>query len=219
MDHNNPFASAPAFRAFRDADTISHRFYNFTIGALLVWGFALTAMIQSQFSDLKITWPVIIGYIICVIVGVLCSHGGAILSLIGYHLIIAPMAIILGPFLAGFSGTEIQHAMLLTGGIMFSMMAVATFWPKACQNMGSFLFWALLGAILFEVAFAVFYGARSHWTDYIIAGIFALYIAHDWAEAQAKPKTFDNAVDSVIHLFVDLINLFIRILAASKNDD
>ena len=34
----------------------------------------------------------------------------------------------------------------------------------------------------------------------------------DWARANAIPKTADNAVDSAASLYMDIINLFLRIL-------
>ena len=52
--------------------------------------------------------------------------------------------------------------------------------------------------------------------------IFSLYIAHDFSVAQMYPKTIDNAVDSALDIYLDIINLFIRILsiiARSKNND
>jgi FtsH-binding integral membrane protein len=34
----------------------------------------------------------------------------------------------------------------------------------------------------------------------------------DWYRAQAYPKTVDNAIDSAVDLYLDIINLFIRLL-------
>ena len=54
------------------------------------------------------------------------------------------------------------------------------------------------------------------------AGIFTLYIGYDWYKAQAYPKTLDNAVDSALDLYLDIINLFLkilRILAKARSDD
>ena len=49
--------------------------------------------------------------------------------------------------------------------------------------------------------------------------IFSLYIGYDWYRAQAYPKTLDNAVDSAIDLYIDIVNLFLRILALMSRDD
>ena len=38
------------------------------------------------------------------------------------------------------------------------------------------------------------------------------YIGFDWSRANSIPKTLDNAVDSAASLYMDIINLFLRIL-------
>ena len=56
--------------------------------------------------------------------------------------------------------------------------------------------------------------------DYIVALIFCGFIGFDWAKAQVFPKTLDNAVDSAADIYVDVANLFIRILAITgKSND
>ena len=49
--------------------------------------------------------------------------------------------------------------------------------------------------------------------DYIFVIIFSLYIGYDWQKSQAYPPTLDNAVDSAADIYVDIVNLFIRLLA------
>ncbi len=41
---------------------------------------------------------------------------------------------------------------------------------------------------------------------------FCGYIGYDWGRANQIPKTMDNAVDSAAALYMDIINLFLRIL-------
>ncbi|MBT7579493.1 MAG: hypothetical protein HN633_12065, partial [Candidatus Marinimicrobia bacterium] len=42
--------------------------------------------------------------------------------------------------------------------------------------------------------------------------IFCGYIGYDWGRANQIPKTLDNAVDSAAALYMDIINLFLRVL-------
>ena len=42
--------------------------------------------------------------------------------------------------------------------------------------------------------------------------IFSGYVGYDWSKAQIFPKTLDNAIDSAADIYVDIVNLFIRIL-------
>ena len=49
-------------------------------------------------------------------------------------------------------------------------------------------------------------------TAWIGAVVFSVYIAYDFHRAQAFPKTLDNAVDSALDIYLDIINLFLKIL-------
>ena len=67
---------------------------------------------------------------------------------------------------------------------------------------------------------ALLLGFAVGWIDFIVVGIFTLYVGFDWSRAQAYPKTIDNAVDSAIDIYMDIINLFVRILSIlSRHDD
>ncbi len=48
--------------------------------------------------------------------------------------------------------------------------------------------------------------------DGAVALLFCGYIGYDWARANQIPKTVDNAIDSAAALYMDIINLFLRIL-------
>jgi FtsH-binding integral membrane protein len=50
-----------------------------------------------------------------------------------------------------------------------------------------------------------------------VAALFCGYIAYDWAKAQEESPTADNAVDACVGLYLDIINLFLRILSSSSS--
>ena len=57
-------------------------------------------------------------------------------------------------------------------------------------------------------------------TDWIVAGVFSLYIGFDVWRSQQFPKTVDNAVDCALDIYLDLANLFIRLLSIlARKDD
>ena len=49
-------------------------------------------------------------------------------------------------------------------------------------------------------------------TSWIAAGVFSLYIGYDVYRSQQFPKTVDNAVDCALDIYMDIANLFLRIL-------
>lgn len=51
---------------------------------------------------------------------------------------------------------------------------------------------------------------------YFAAAIAGICMSYDWAKAQNNRKTLDNAVDSAVSLYLDIINLFLRLLNRSS---
>ena len=70
---------------------------------------------------------------------------------------------------------------------------------------------ALLGALLCEIILLIF-GVRQQWMSWIAAGLFSLYLGYDIYRSQQYPKTVKNAVASAMDIYMDLGNLFIRLL-------
>ena len=78
----------------------------------------------------------------------------------------------------------------------------------------------LIASIVIEVLGMLIFKWSMNFMDYIVALIFCGFIGFDWARAQVFPKTLDNAVDSAADIYVDVANLFIRILAITgKSSD
>ena len=49
--------------------------------------------------------------------------------------------------------------------------------------------------------------------DFLVALIFCGYIGFDWSRAQRYPKTINNAIDASVDIYVDIVNLFVRVLS------
>jgi FtsH-binding integral membrane protein len=201
-------------RQISDSKEISASLYNFVIGAVLLWGFFLTGVIQHQFANVVMGWPIVIGYFVSCLIGVLLSRSSnAFLSFLGYHFIVVPTGVILGPFVNKLSPQVLQNTLLLTGGVTFGMMGSATVFPAIFLKMGRALFFSLIILLVVSLASMFLFPSARAFTiiDYVAAGIFSLYIAYDYARAQVIPKTMDNAIDVCIALYLDIINLFIRL--------
>ena len=80
------------------------------------------------------------------------------------------------------------------------------------------LFWALLIAIVVQLVMMFVFEQHLTILDWAVALIFCGFIGGDWAVAMSLEKTVDNAVDSAATLYLDIINLFIKILSIMKED-
>lgn len=203
---------------------LSLRAYNLIIGLVLLWGFAINILMCKFCTKTFMSWnpiAVVIGYFIVASIGILMSDlsDNPFISFIGYTMVVLPVGVILSIGLAEYDKISIMNALLTTTVVTVIMIILATVIPDIFLSMGKVLFISLIVVVICELIF-MFIGLTtpSFW-DFIVALIFCGYIGYDWAEAQEKPRTLDNAVDSVVGLYLDIINLFIRILSASSKSD
>ena len=208
-------------------DEMSARAYNLLIGAVLLWGFVINALMCIYLTDTFMEWNftmVLIGYFIIAIAGICLSisSDSAFISFIGYNLVVLPVGVVLSIFirLSEVTNYDIVNTLYVTAGLTLFMMAAATIFPGFFSKLESVLFMTLLGVIVVEfIAIMINKSLPSQW-DLLVAGLFCLYIGYDWGKAQALSKTADNAVDVCVGLYLDIINLFMRLLSSkSKKRD
>ena len=111
----------------------------------------------------------------------------------------------------GISSSVVRDAFLYTLLISLGMVALSMIVPNLFAKLGGALLGCLFGLIICEVALLIFHVDQVV-TDWIAAGLFSLYIGYDIYRSQQFPKTVDNAVDSALDIYLDIANLFLRIL-------
>ena len=92
------------------------------------------------------------------------------------------------------------------------MMFLGTLFPAFFQRIVRALTVALIVVIIVEVVEVFIFKIHHGFLDWIVVIIFCGYIGYDWGRANRIPKTLDNAIDCAAALYMDIINLFIRIL-------
>ena len=123
------------------------------------------------------------------------------------------MGLLLTSYLTLFTEATIYSAFLATGIIVVSMMLISLFFPAFFLSLGRVLIFALLGSIAVELIGGLLLHYPMFWMNYVIVVIFAGYVGFDWAKAQVYPKTMDNAIDSAADIYIDIVNIFIRLLS------
>ena len=197
--------------------------YNITIGIILLWGFLVNTIMcvffQDTFCNLNPTM-VLIGYFVVALAGIGMNEfsDNPIVSFIGYNLVVLPVGVVLSICLKDYYMSSIVQAFILTTLITIVLIIVSSIKPEIFLSMGKTLFICLSAVIVIEFIMILF-GNVPKWWDWIVALLFCGYIGYDWAEAQNNAKTLDNAIDSAVALYLDIINLFLRLLGSSKDDD
>ncbi|ANI18891.1 TPA: Bax inhibitor-1 family protein [Pseudomonas aeruginosa] len=197
---------------------ISASVYNLILGAVLLWGFALNWWMVATIptETIKAINPLvfIIGYFASAIVGCIFifSSKNPIISFFGYNMIVVPIGLVLVMFIPGHSQENIIAAVRVTTLLTVSMMVLGTLFPAFFKRIEAALFWALCITIVVELLQIFVFDVKLGVMDWIVAAIFCGYVGVDWGRANQIERTVDNAVDSAASLYLDIINLFVRVL-------
>lgn len=197
----------------------SQAFYAAT-GLALAWGFGLTAILASVFKNY---YPSFIGVIllgiVTPIIGIIIAARSSkvAVSFLGYNMICIPFGVILGPVLDRYSAYVIQNVFTMTLGIALIMTISGILFPNFYSRIGGALSMAILAFLIISIIGMFIAPLRnSNFIHYIGAGIFSLYIGYDMFRASFVPRTFDNAVDIAIDLYLDILNLFLQLLSIDR---
>ena len=204
-------------------DSIDVRVYNLVIGGLLLYGFALNALLVELFSDrlasMERPWFLVIIYFVCCIAGsFLARSTKPLVSFAGYNLIALPIGLLLAAVLPGFPKSEVMTAIVATAAVTAGMVAVSMLIPDFFAKIGRALFFSLIIGIVVQLVAVLLLGYGGNAFNWFFVILFSLYIGYDWYRAQAYPKTLDNAIDSAIDLYLDIVNIFLRIIYILNND-
>ena len=197
-------------------DTIDSRKYNTAIGVMLLYGFILNAILVVVARNFFMAMnPIVflIGYFALAFVGSLIVNASRkpIISFLGYNMICVPIGGLLAIIVPTYPIGDIIAAIIATALVTGAMMILATIFPDFFSKLGIVLFVSLLIGIVIEFI-AILLGYGGDVFNWLFVGIFSLYIGYDWYKAQQYPKTIDNAIDSAVDLYLDIINIFIRLL-------
>lgn len=207
---------------------MSERAYNIALGGVVLYGIIVNILICSFGSDYALSLvstvnPILllIGYLVLVFAGSFLSmkSHNPLISFLGYNMIVLPLGIMIAILVQGYGGIGneiVVDAFMYTLGITLVIVGLSCLLPRLFLKMGGFLFAALLGMLVVEIIAFLFFGG-TNWSAYIFAGIFSLYIGYDIQKAQLYPRTLDNAIDSAIDIYLDIANLFVRILSILGN--
>lgn len=215
-----------------DAKFISDKAFYAVVAATLLFGFAVYALEVILLGDIISQWVYgggnylifVICYFVMAIAGVCINSFSRkpLLSFIGYCLVVLPIGAVLALVVPYQSLGVVRSAFLVTTilAVVFGLLAVL--YPRFFYSVWKILSLSLLIALIWSLI-AMFTGAYFTsgyvWLDWLVVLIFCCYIGFDISLAKSRPKTLDNAVDSACGLYLDIINLFIRLLAIFGRND
>lgn len=204
-----------------DAVEVDARTYNLVLGGVVIYGLVLNIIMCAALgSRMARVNPIalLIGYLISCLAGIFMSHKSSnpIVSFIGYNLVVVPCGLILSITVSAYTrsgaGDLVLQAFIYTAIITACMIGLSIAIPEFFSKLGGLLLGALIGLVLAELINIFFIHKDQSYIAWIGAAIFSLYIGYDYWRAQQYAKTIDNAVDSAVDIYLDIINLFLKIL-------
>ncbi len=212
------------------AQELSETKYNFIIGAALTWGFGLNYLMLRFAGPMLINLvygagmlPFLIAYFVLVMIGNgLVRSYNPVKCFIGYNLIAVPVGIVAMTATLGYDPTLVVRAVLCTAVVTLSMMIVSMLFPQFFTRLAPALGVALLAVVIVQLGAALFFRADLTILDWVVVGVMSLYVGYDWVRANSVQRTVTNAIAAASALYLDIINIFLRllrILARSRSDD
>lgn len=201
-----------------DGDIVSDSTYNAVIGVVLCWGFLVNWLIVKYVDTATLVGIdfrlFLLGYFASCFLGVYLfnSSKDPAVSFVGYNFVVVPFGLVVNMIVSRYEPALVLEAIRITAMVTITMMSLGAAFPKFFEKIHTTLAIALLAVIIIELVQIFILHIETTWTDWIVVTIFCGYIGYDWGRANQIPKTVDNAVDSAAAIYMDIINLFIRIL-------
>ena len=212
-------------RMFQTNDDVilSMRAYNLTIGLTVLYGVIVNALLSYYFApQILAINPIalLIGYFVLVFIGSFITYRSKspVMSFVGYNLVCLPIGAVLTVCVQGYSAEVVGQAFILTAVITGVMLLASTAFPGTFAGMGRMLFIGLIGIIVANIVCLLF-TIQTTLISWAAAVLFSLYIGYDWVRAQQYVPTLDHAIDSALDIYIDVVNLFLQLLAIFRNSD
>ena len=199
---------------------ISDRAYNGIMLGVLLWGLLINVLlcytVRNVYNYIN---PILflVLYIALAFGGILLAGKSEkpLLSFLGYNMVVVPFGLVISTMVEAYGGIGseiVTYAFLYTLVVTVGMTGAALAFPQFFSKIGGALAGVLIGMILCELLLLIFRVDQTV-SDWIVAGIFSLYIGYDVYRSQQFAKTVDNAVDCALDIYLDTANLFIRTLS------
>ena len=203
---------------------IGERAYNLIIGVTLLWGIAVNIVMALTLKNAILSLHPAVVLITYLVGSLACSFiiyraKNPAVSFAAFTGLAICMGLILTYFVSAYELGTVSLAFELTAIITVAMMILGTLFPQFFLSIGGSLGISLVLAIIVEVVAGLIFHLNMSIMDYVIVLIFCGFVGYDWAKAQIYPKNAVNAVASASDIYVDVVNIFIRLLSILGKKD
>lgn len=204
------------------ASLISRRKFNILMSGTLLWGFVIDLNIIIHFQETVAAINPIALIVIYLIVAFGSVHVGKksdnpLVSFAAFSALATVMGMLLAVVIMDYTGTEVMRAFLHTAAVCTVVGLLSSIFPNLFLRLGKGLFAVFISIFVMEIAAIFIIGSVPDFVTLAMILVFAGYFGYDLVKSQNCLPTVDNAVDSAMDIYVDVILLFLEILA--RGDD
>lgn len=207
---------------------LSRRTYNLLMGGLVALGFVVIGACALMTASPAFLLAVYENYLAVCLVSLAASIGGiAVLhagmrregfgmALAGYALVVCSMGFTTGLILPYYDLPSIANAFVGTALIAALFTLLGATYPQVFAQMRGVAVAALLSLLLVSIVGSIA-GWAMGWLDYAVVLVFCGFIGWDTYRAQQCEPTVKMAIFNAVEIWLDLLNVFIRILSILGN--
>lgn len=214
------------------ANEISKQAYTFLLSAFTAIGIAFCAFTSTLSHDWDLNawniWQMIgffLGIFVVALIGSAIANNSdnPLVSCFGFALVAGPFGLMLGPVVASYTTASVLRVLALTILMTLVLGVVGAVTPKDLSNWATWLFGGLVILLLglFAVPLMSLIGLPVEGAmtvlDWVGLVLFGAFVIFDLNRAMRVPYTIDNAIDCALAVFVDMVNIFIRLLSIMGN--
>ncbi len=211
MERMNAYVNANAI--------VSDRTYNLIMGGTVLYGIAVNIILCNLVGNVYMyISPIMfmLAYFVLCFAGIFIANKSQnpAVSFLGYNMVVVPFGLVISTLVeayGGISSSLVTDAFYFTALITAIMVFASLAFPSVFDRMGGFLFVSLIALLICGI-FAMFMPGMYTIYSYAAAAIFSLYIGYDFHRSQMFPRTVDNAIDCALDIYIDIANLFVRLL-------
>ena len=213
----------------QNSATISRRAYNaltfglVAISFLVTWGEylavqngLLNGLLSTGIMGVVLPFVLTIGGIILMSIGKSKQSVG--LSVGGFALFTLTFGVSVALSLAMYPVGTIYYAFLITACISGIFLILGTMFPDFFARIGGVLTASLLALIVVELVATLLFHANQTIFDYLVVIIFCGFLGYDSYLMSADAPTVPNAIFYASDIFLDIVNILIRVLAILNDD-
>lgn len=227
---NGPFGASEEqaispFDPARDhSSKLTRGSYNLLMGGLVAAGFVVIALCGLLCTNVSFLMSILQNYVFYAIGSLAVSIGGFVfimrgmrregfgMALAGYAMVVVSMGFTTGLILPFYDLPSIANAFVGTAIIAAVFTLAGGLWPQFFARIQGVLTVSLLALIVVSIV-GLFMGADMGWLDYAVVLVFCGFIGWDTYRAQQCEPTVKMAIFNAVNIWLDLVNVFIRILS------